>query len=159
MRAVLATLALAACTPAPQTVNPETAQIEAEPVRAAEPTPTATDSAENALASMPSWETARAAGVAFRAVGQEPGWLLDIYTRDKIVLVWDYGANKLELPRSAPAAPQAGVTRYESQARGHHLVVTIRATPCQDGMSGQDYPASVEVVIDGRSLNGCGRDV
>lgn len=159
MRAALAILALAACTPAPQTVNPETAQIEAEAVRVAEPTPTATDSAENALASMPSWETARAAGVRFRAVGQEPGWLLDIYARDKIVLLWDYGANKLELPRSTPAAPHAGVTRYESQERGHQLVVTIRATPCQDGMSGQDYPASVEVVIDGRSLNGCGRDV
>jgi uncharacterized membrane protein len=92
-------------------------------------------------------------------VGQEPGWLIDIHRQDRIVLLLDYGESLTEFPLPAPSAPQEGVTRYETQAHGKSLTVTIRRTPCQDGMSGETYPARVEIVIDGRALNGCGRSV
>jgi putative lipoprotein len=145
MRALILALALAACSPeAPAPTTTEAPQ---------------TNSVENALAQMPSWDGARAAGVDFRAVGQEPGWMLDIYTADRIRIIWDYGEQSAELPLTEPAYPQEGVTRYESRADGRTLTATIRRSPCQDSMSGEAFPASVEVTIDGRTLTGCGRSV
>lgn len=149
MRALVLVAALAACTAAP--VSQDQAPIDtAEGV---------SDSAPSPLDRMPSWEEARAAGVEFRAVGQEPGWMVDIYRRHRIVLLLDYGETQLELPRPAPTSPGEGVTRYETQGGGHSAAITIRHTPCADAMSGQPYPSSVEVVVDGRSLRGCGRSV
>jgi putative lipoprotein len=108
---------------------------------------------------MPQWDQARAAGVDFRAVGQEPGWLLDIYTRGIIKFVWDYGERYSEFAIVEPTHPQEGLTRYEANSDGVALVVNIRRAPCQDAMSGEAYPSTVEVVVDGRTLNGCGRSV
>lgn len=107
----------------------------------------------------PSWETARAAGVDFRGIGQEPGWLLDIYAQNHIVLDWNYGEQRAIFPLPEPTYPVEGATRYETQADGHTLVVTTRRFPCQDAMSGEAFPATVEVVIDGAALQGCGRSV
>ena len=147
MRALILVAALAACSPQPAT------QAEAP---AAEPAATTTQSA---LEQMPTWETARAAGVDFRAIGQEPGWIVDIYTQDRIVALLDYGETRLEFPRTEPTYPAEGSTRFESQANGHTLSITYRRFPCEDAMSGQAYSSAVEVVVDGRTLNGCGRSV
>ncbi len=142
MRALILAVALVACTqPAPT--------LEAAPEAGA----------QDALAAMPSWDGARAAGVDFRAIGQEPGWMLDIYQRDQIKLIWDYGENSTTFPLAAANTAREGVTSYATQADGRTLAVTIQRTPCQDAMSGETYPATVEVVIDGRALNGCGMSV
>jgi len=149
MRALILTLALGACTV-------ETSkQAETPPAPAAE----AANTAQAALAQMPTWETARAAGVDFRAIGQEPGWIVDIYTQDRIVALLDYGETRIEFPLTTPTYPAEGTTRFESQANGHTLTITHRRFPCEDAMSGEPYPSTVEVVIDGRTLNGCGRSV
>lgn len=155
MRAMLmfAALALAACSAeAPQKAEQET---EAP----ASPASTQTPSAESALAALPTWDGARAAGVDFRAAGQEPGWILDIYQRDQIKLLWDYGENHAVFPLPTPTYPREGETRYETQAGGHALIVTTRRAPCEDVMGGEAYPATVDVSIDGRVLHGCGRTV
>jgi putative lipoprotein len=148
--------ALAACGPptAKTDETPEAASAERPDIGSTPP-----QTPQEALAAMPSWETARAAGIDFRAVGQEPGWLLDIYTRGVIKFAWDYGESYAEFAVADPTSPQEGATRYEAHSDGRALVVTIRRAPCQDGMSGQPYPSTVEVVIDGRTLNGCGRSV
>lgn len=154
MRIPLLALALAACSPptTETTDAPDAPQVEAE-TAATELTP------QQALAAMPSWENARATGVDFRAVGQEPGWLLDIYTRGIIKFAWDYGDNYAEFAIAEPTHPQEGSTRYEAHSDGRALIVTIRRAPCADAMSGQPYPSTVEIVIDERTLNGCGRSV
>jgi uncharacterized membrane protein len=121
--------------------------------------PPVTSEAPDALASMPSWEDARAAGVDFRGVGQEPGWIVDIYQDGRIKLIYDYGEANAEFSSSALSYPQEGATRYAVQSEGRSLVVTIRRLPCSDAMSGENYPSTVEAVIDGRTLNGCGRSV
>lgn len=95
-------------------------------------------------------------GIEFRAVGQEPGWMLDI-TSIALDLTLDYGETHITLPAHAPRYPQEGVTRYESRDDAHTLTVTITRTPCQDSMSGAAYPARVSIMIDGRTLEGCGR--
>lgn len=146
MRALILVLALAACAPEAQT-----------PTTEATTTPPAASVTQSALAQMPDWAGARAEGVDFRAIGQEPGWMLDIYTQERIRLLWDYGQSVADFPLTAPNTATEGATRYETQADGHTLVVATRRFPCQDAMSGEAYPATVEVVIDGRTLNGCGR--
>ncbi len=152
MRALILALALAACSqqaPAPT----ENAEAPTAQMPAVEPT------AVDNIARMPQWGQARAAGVDFRAVGQEPGWMLDVYTAGGIKFFWDYGENYAEFPGVTPTYPQEGSTRYETAANGVSLVVTIRRFPCQDAMSGEAFPSTVEVVVDGRTLNGCGRSV
>lgn len=151
MRAWIMVLALAACTaqPAKQEETPAAETAEAQ----------SRSTNESNLAQMPSWEGARAAGVDFRAVGQEPGWMVDIYTQNRIVALLDYGERLIEFPRAEPTYPIEGSTHYETQADGHRLSIIIRRSPCQDSMSGENYPATVDVVINGRALNGCGRSV
>lgn len=150
MRALILALTLAACSQQAPTAEAPTAA----PAAAAEQLTT-----EEALARMPSWTEARAAGVDFRGIGQEPGWIIDIYRLERIRLTWDYGESTADFPLPAPTYPQEGETRYESALDGRTLTVTIRRFPCNDGMSGEAYPSTVEVVIDGRTLNGCGRSV
>jgi len=148
MRAMMLVMALVACAPAAEKTQAPTAEA-----------PAAAATAEAALAATPSWELARAAGIDFRAVGQEPGWILDIYTQARMRLMWDYGESSAEFPLAQPTYPQEGATRYDAQTESHRLAVTIRRFPCQDAMSGAPYPATVEVVIDGRTLQGCGKSV
>ncbi|MBC7768004.1 MAG: hypothetical protein H7124_04395 [Phycisphaerales bacterium] len=158
MRALVFVLALAACSQSEAPSDTGSNAPEARPqseTKVEQPAVTAQD----ALARVPSWEGARAAGVDFRAVGQEPGWILDVYTQQRISLVWDYGESSADFPLTTPTYPQEGATRYESAMNGRTLAVTIRRYPCNDGMSGQAYPSTVEIVIDGRTLTGCGRSV
>jgi len=159
MRAILLALALAACSQADPTTSANDAADAPAEQQAQAPQQQEPITAQDALARMPSWEGARAAGVDFRAIGQEPGWILDIYTERRMRLVWDYGESTADFPLTAPTALQEGATRYEAAQNGRTLAVTIRRTPCNDGMSGEAYPSTVEVVIDGRTLNGCGRSV
>jgi uncharacterized membrane protein len=149
MRALIFALALAACGQT-STVTPQ-AEPEQAPATAAQADPNAPPA--------PAWVDARAQGVDFRAVGQEPGWLLNIYRENRITLDWDYGEHSAEFPLTAPDTTQEGATRYQAQADGHTIAVTIRRFPCNDGMSGAAFPSTVVVEIDGRTLNGCGRSV
>lgn len=151
MRALMLALALAACAP-PQPAATEAPDAEAQTGETAL-------TKEQALARMPAWDQARAAGVDFRAVGQEPGWMLDIYAETRMRLLWDYGERIADFPLTAPDTSQEGATRYETAQGGLRLAVTVRRAPCQDVMSGEPYPATVEVVIDGRTLQGCGKSV
>ena len=155
MRALILAMALAACAQ-PQ---PAATEAPAAPGAATAPTAETAPTQEQALARMPAWNQARAAGVDFRAVGQEPGWMLDIYTETRMRLLWDYGERIADFPLTAPDTSQEGATRYETTQSGRRLAVTIRRAPCQDVMSGVPYPATVVVVIDGRTLRGCGKSV
>ncbi len=122
---------------------------------AAAPAPAASNAATNNP--MPPWHVARTAGVDFRALGQEPGWMLDLYA-NRLVLNYDYGAHLLETPLPDPTYPVEGQTRYDALTQdGRALRVTIQRYPCQDVMSGENFPARVIVTIDARTLEGCGK--
>lgn len=149
MRVLTLALALIACAPAGEA-----------PEQTIAPAPIAqAQSAERNMAAMPPWDQARAAGVDFRGIGQEPGWMIDIYEQNRILLLLDYGESLTEFPLPAPTYPQEGAARYQTETGAHTLSVTVRRFPCEDVMSGEAFPASVEVNIDGRTLTGCGRSV
>lgn len=108
------------------------------------------------------WEQARLAGVVFRAIGQEPGWLLEIEASGYIDLLLDYGETRIRTPIGSPQVDAgAGVTTYRSVAPFSplDLTVTIEERTCYDGMSGEGFTAAVEVRFggSGATYTGCGR--
>jgi uncharacterized membrane protein len=100
------------------------------------------------------WERARLDGVDFRAVGNEPGWYLEIHEQSRVVLVSDYGTARVEMPLPEPGVKIKGdTTRWDAG----ELRVEAMRRPCTDTMSGERFPSQVTVYREGRILRGCGR--
>jgi putative lipoprotein len=91
----------------------------------------------------------------FRAIGNEPGWHMDIANGEKILLVTDYGEHRYEFPFSKPDSSY-GRESYDITASGHHLVAVIEQKPCNDSMSGRAFVATVTVNVDCQEYTGCG---
>lgn len=117
----------------------------------------AVDSTPDADISSRPWDEARARGVEFRAVGQEPGWSLDLDQGRTFHYTGDYGRTQVTLPATAPVRDSAGVVMYRVQADGHDLTVVVEALPCQDAMSGEEFTHAVTIRLDDHELEGCGR--
>lgn len=101
------------------------------------------------------WEEARRRGVQFRAVGQEPGWYLEIQDYGQMLLVSGYGSQRVLLPTPEPVT-ELGAEVYFSADAVHQLRVEIRQQHCVDSMSGEVFDHRVLVVLNDSSLNGCG---
>ena len=100
------------------------------------------------------WEKAKLDGADFRAIGNEPPWVLEIHQQSRVVLVTDYGAKRVELPLPSPEVDRdAGTTRWN--ADGFQL--EIIGHPCSDSMSGEAFESTVIVNWHGQNLRGCGR--
>lgn len=106
------------------------------------------------------WEAARALGVTFRAVGQEPGWIVDINRQRQLRYTGDYGTTRIVFPAAEPVWDDSTNTVvFQSDTTGHQLVLTITPEPCQDAMSGETFTHTVAVQVDGNTLRGCGRGI
>ena len=111
---------------------------------------------EEAIAARNVWHAAKLRGVAFRAIGQEPGWLLEVITGEKILLVTNYGQTKSQYPYVEPEV-------YQNQGKSVFVVtqdkfkLTIEGIICTDIMSGENFEVSVLIELDGKKLKGCGR--
>jgi heat shock protein HslJ/uncharacterized lipoprotein YbaY/uncharacterized membrane protein len=93
---------------------------------------------------------------AYVARGNEPGWALTI-TGKRLALEYDYGKSKLDA--AVPAQQKiADGYRYAARAGNHALRIDVLNRLCRDDMSGMSYPDSVTVVVDGKTLRGCGGD-
>lgn len=103
------------------------------------------------------WGHARSRGVDFRAIGQEPGWYLEIVENERIVLVLGYGSDTLvaEAPSRFDTAP--GVTGYAGDSGDRSFTIQVRHESCEDVMSGEKFEAAVEVAVDDQTYSGCGR--
>lgn len=107
-----------------------------------------------------SWQAARLRGVDFRGLGQEPGWLLEIFYNDSIVFLADYGTRRFVGSTPEPRVHGDGdTTRYVTRAGTHRLEVTIARDSCTDIMSGFRFPATVAVTLDSARYQGCGREL
>ena len=91
---------------------------------------------------------------AFTALGNEPGWRLDI-GGGRMSLNADYGATTMALSAPAPA-PIAGGRVFAGDATGRPVRVTVLDRICHDTMTGMPRPFTVSVEFDGRRLEGCG---
>jgi uncharacterized membrane protein len=102
------------------------------------------------------WHKAKQRGVSFRAIGQEPGWLLEITTGREILVVLDYGQTRLSLPYIEPIVHNEE-SRTEFVLDSSDTIIEIRGEPCRDTMSGEQFSESVTITLIDRSLEGCGR--
>ena len=102
------------------------------------------------------WQKAKLRGVEFRAIGQEPGWLLEITDGTEIMLSTDYGQSVKKYPYVEPVV-------YQEQRKTLYVIddedieIEIRGQPCRDVMSGEEFAVSVTIALSNTELKGCGR--
>lgn len=98
----------------------------------------------------------RALGATFVGSGNEPGWLLVMWP-DSVVLVTNYGADTARFPAAKPKVLEDGRRLHGLEAGGRTLSLAISPEPCQDDMSGAEFPATIQYVLDSLvTLRGCG---
>jgi putative lipoprotein len=107
------------------------------------------------------WEAAKARGVRFRGIGQEPGWIVDVLGdpgSERLELTADYGELTLSFdPVTREEKSDPVRTFYRGKSLDHSIEVEIIPEKCADTMSGQPYDNTVFVRFDGRELRGCGK--
>lgn len=110
------------------------------------------------------WERARRAGVDFRGIGQEPGWLIEIRDGESIHLRLDYDTTQITTPISGLHTDYATGTRTFAATpplSPLHVTVTVSERVCYDAMSGEGFTSTVAVELGGTgaAYYGCGRDL
>lgn len=104
------------------------------------------------------WEHAKLNGVDFRAVGNEPGWHLEIMQDNELIYTGQYGqVTHTSSTSERHTDPATRKTEYTAAEKGHTLSVTILGESCHDTMSGESFASTVTVVLDNKVFNGCGR--
>ncbi|WP_062538099.1 COG3650 family protein, partial [Mizugakiibacter sediminis] len=106
------------------------------------------------------WADAKARGVGFRAVGNEPGWSVEVDRGDAPAMrvVLDYGQRRYDLPATQPFGdPATGEVGFRGDAGGAPVELRIRRAVCTDAMSGETFNASADLAVDGAHYRGCGR--
>lgn len=94
-----------------------------------------------------------AGNAAFRATGNEPGWLavVDGDTPGLQVDV-DYGERRFTV-----AKPTEGADGWVGKAAdGTDIKLSFQRTTCQDGMSGETFEAKAMLAVGTRQYHGCG---
>jgi len=103
------------------------------------------------------WVDAELRGADFRAVGNEPGWHLELFTGAPSLLVTDYGERRLRFDAAGPEDLDAGPgSLYTGQAEGLDIRVELTPGPCADSMADMEYETTVTVDVGGQRLRGCG---
>lgn len=104
------------------------------------------------------WADARLRGVTVRAVGNEPGWLLEITDGGLLHLTYDYGEGELAVPAPEPEVDEAArVATYHATADDVTVRVEVEDLTCIDNMSGFEFEKTVTVELGERTFYGCGR--
>jgi uncharacterized membrane protein/membrane-bound inhibitor of C-type lysozyme len=105
-------------------------------------------------------EDARHRGLAFRGVGNEPPWILEMGPR-RVVLLMGYEKERLAFDAAPPRREQQGgsVRHFSLQSARHALELTLSPGPCPDTMADRVYPTTVAFILDETGYRGCGRDL
>ncbi len=102
------------------------------------------------------WEDARRRGVEFRAVGNEPGWYLEVRGEQHLLFVGDYGSSR-HLFTELTATEEGDELHYRGRSASESIAVTVSETFCADSMKGEEFPYTVTVQLNNRIFSGCGR--
>ncbi|MGY0559343.1 MliC family protein [Luteimonas sp. A277] len=102
------------------------------------------------------WDVAEDKGVRLRAVGQEPGWLVEVSDgldgEPALTAHLDYGQRLLEAT-GLEATPDG----YTGQAAdGTPVSLAVEERDCSDPMSGEQFRAAVSLTVGGQEYQGCG---
>jgi len=100
-------------------------------------------------------EDARARGVVYRALGNEPGWVLEVGPASRLNWTTNFGQDRFDFEQSQAATAPDGATIYTSQQGDVSIRVSIKAERCvDDGDVEFDHVVTVE--SGGQTLRGCG---
>ncbi|MDQ3269747.1 MAG: hypothetical protein M3Q11_06115 [Pseudomonadota bacterium] len=104
------------------------------------------------------WEAAAARGVVLRAVGNEPGWFMEVDRGPAPALraTLDYGDRSIKVAHAQVLDGDTPGYRGTA-ADGTVVVVEVRRETCSDGMSDRVYEASVILSAGEYLYRGCGR--
>ncbi len=102
------------------------------------------------------WEDARDRGAVFRAVGQEPGWWVEIGAGDAYPLhaELDYGERKIDIARTQGISSTPGYGA--KMADGTDVVLRTKQETCSDAMSGERFETSARLTVGDKVYEGCG---
>ncbi len=96
----------------------------------------------------------------FRAIGQEPGWQLEIRMGSEMRFTYDYGKGSAVTPAArAELDAKTGTRTFHATAEANDLRVEVVPVRCEDTMSGKPFPATVTVTLNDRSFRGCGESL
>jgi membrane-bound inhibitor of C-type lysozyme/uncharacterized membrane protein len=91
-------------------------------------------------------EDARARGVVYRALGNEPGWVLEVGPGSRLDWTTNYGQERHAFAQSTESVgtePASAI--YVARSGAESIRVTVRQQPCtDDGDVAYDYSAVVE---------------
>lgn len=103
------------------------------------------------------WVDAQSRNIGFRAVGNEPGWYVEVGRGEAPALhaLLDYGEREIDVANAKPMTGE--ITGFRGTATdGTAIELRIARAPCNDGMSGEAFEASAELLVADRSYKGCG---
>lgn len=99
-------------------------------------------------------EDARARGVTFRALGNEPGWVLEAGPGTSLSWTTNYGELRYDFD-AAQKSTSGNATTYSAQQGTNAIKATLQAGRCvDDGEIEYDHVAVVE--FEGQQFRGCG---
>lgn len=93
---------------------------------------------------------------AYRAVGQEPGWLATV-ADGRMTLLLDYGERRIVIDDLEMRTSFNG-HRYTGTSSAGAVALDATHTLCKDGMSGMNYPDTVLLSVGDDDYRGCGGD-
>lgn len=100
-------------------------------------------------------EDARARGVIYRALGNEPGWTLEIGPASKLSWTTNYGEERYDFEQAEIATAPEGADVYTAQKDAISIKASIKAERCvDDGDVAYDHVVTVE--SGGQTYRGCG---
>ncbi|MFW6001518.1 MAG: hypothetical protein ACOCQE_04015 [Halanaerobium sp.] len=104
------------------------------------------------------WAEAREDGIVFRAVGNEPGWLIEVNKNDSIKFVNYYGDMEIKVPVDDVWLGPDGEDRIyyiENEVIPFQLIIMKKKY--KDSMSGEVFPYQARVIFPEKSYTGGGK--
>lgn len=98
------------------------------------------------------WNQALLRGVSFRAVGNEPGWFVEVDPGEapRLRATLDYGQRRIEADAGSVASG------FVAKVDAGTLRLDIARGECTDGMSGHRFEARATLTLGERRYEGCG---
>lgn len=103
------------------------------------------------------WDRAADSGVTYRAVGQEPGWLVEVTGNEgggppSLTAHLDYGQQLVEVLE----LQREGKSFSGTTATGTAVALAVEQRECADAMSGERFPTAATLTVAGEEYLGCG---
>lgn len=100
-------------------------------------------------------EDARARGVVYRALGNEPGWILEIGPADRLSWTTNFGQDRHDFGQAQAVTTPDGASVYTAQNAAIAIKASIMAGRCvDDGEVEFDHVVTLE--SGGQTFRGCG---